>query len=134
MLHCSAGSGKKHLADMHLTVAALDMAQRRMAHCFVIALDDRDFEPLVQVLLGGGFTVLRVRKTVEPAPAEAQPARPTPPKALSALDRRLREVLKPARLSMVQRGNAMKGAMVAQQTGKATWRGWVAEQTGLVST
>lgn len=103
-----------------------------MAHCFVIASDDRDFEPLVQFLLGGGFAVLRVRKAVEPAPTEApRPVRPTPPKALSALDRRLREVLKPAKLNMVQLGNAMKGAMVAQQTGKATWRGYLQRRRDL---
>lgn len=132
MLHCSAGFGKKNLADMHLTVAAMDMAQRGMAHCFVIASDDRDFEPLVQFLLGGGFAVLRVRKTAEPAPAEAPPpVRPTPAKALSALDRRLRKMLKPAKLSMVQLGNAMKGATVAQQTGKATWRSYLQSRQDL---
>lgn len=103
-----------------------------MAHCFVIASDDRDFEPLVQFLLGGGFAVVRVHKTVEPAPTEAPPpVRPTPPKALSALDRRLREVLKPAKLNMVQLGNAMKGATVAQQTGKATWRGYLQSRQDL---
>jgi len=131
MLHCSAGAGKKNLADMHLTVAAMDMAQHGMAHCFVIASDDRDFEPLVQFLLGGGFSVLRVRKMVESAPTQAPPVRPTPTKALSALDRRLREVLKPAKLNMVQLGNAMKGATVAQQTGKATWRGYLQSRQDL---
>lgn len=102
-----------------------------MAHCFVIALDDRDFEPLVQFLLGGGFAVLRVRKAADPAPTEAPPVRPAPTKALSALDRRLRELLKPAKLSMVQLGNAVKGATVAQRTGKATWRSYLQSRQDL---
>lgn len=62
MLHCDNSTGRKNLADMHLTVAAMDMAQRGLAQGFVIASSDRDFEPVSQFLIESGRRVLRVRR------------------------------------------------------------------------
>lgn len=43
--HCTTVAGRNR-ADMALVVAALDLAHRGLATAFVVASDDRDFDPL----------------------------------------------------------------------------------------
>lgn len=88
MLHCDSSSGRKNLSDMHLTVAAMDMAQRGLAQGFVIASDDRDFDPVAQFLIETGRAVLRVRRVVPiKQPVEAKVTVPTP--KLSILEQQI---------------------------------------------
>ena len=122
MLHCDSSLGRKNLADMHLTVAAMDLAQRGLATQFVIASDDRDFEPVAQFLIETGRGVMRFRKPVAVAVPPAKP--PT-------VDQRLAEVLNkyPGGASLVTIGSEMKAGAVMAQTGKKTWRAYFAAHT-----
>ncbi|MFC3182934.1 NYN domain-containing protein [Cypionkella sinensis] len=95
MLHCDSGVGKKNLADMHLTVAAMDLAQRGLASAFAIASDDRDFEPLTQYLIETGRTVVRVRKPVENSkPSDTSNSKVIPAMARSPLEILVCEAIK----------------------------------------
>ncbi len=136
MLHCDSSSGKKNLADMQLTVAALDLAHRGLATGFVIASDDRDFQPLIQFLIETGRTVLRLRKPVStelPMPEMPLPALPAQKKApLSAVDQALKTVLAghPKGLTLVTIGAKVRNGTVMAQTGKKTWHAYFASNTG----
>lgn len=68
VLHCKGRPGK-NCADMALCIAALDMAYRNLARVFVIASNDRDFEPLIRHLQRNGFGARQLKY----APAPAQP-------------------------------------------------------------
>ena len=136
MLHCDSSSGKKNLADMQLAVAALDLAHRGLATGFVIASDDRDFEPVIQYLIGSNVVVLRLRKPVildlppVAAPLIARPIRT--PEPLSAVDKALRDVLGPCPkgLTLVAIGSKIRDGTVMAQTGKKTWRAYFESNTG----
>lgn len=75
LLHCPTTINKKNLADMHLTVTAMDLSQRGLARAFVIASNDRDFDPLAQHLIATGRAVQRVRRAAT-KPESASASRP----------------------------------------------------------
>ena len=140
MLHCDSSSGKKNLADMQLAVVALDLAHRGLATGFVIASDDRDFEPVIQYLIGSNVTVMRLRK---PVVADLPPvtiqvaqtviARPSVKAApLSDVDQILAGLLGecPEGLTLVAIGSTLKNGTVKAQTGKKTWRAYFKSNTG----
>lgn len=121
MLHCDNSTGRKNLADMHLTVAAMDMAQRGLAQGFVIASSDRDFEPVSQFLIESGRRVLRVRRTGQSAESA-----PPKPKKLSAVDQALMTLLMahPEGVPLVTVGAQLRDGTVKAQTGMKTWRAY----------
>lgn len=136
MLHCDSSSGKKNLADMQLAVAALDMAHRGLATGFVIASDDRDFQPVIQYLIETGLVVLRLRKPVNVELPPTEPAVITRPiakqTALTAVDQALKAAFCdcPKGLTLFAIGSTLKGGTVKSQTGKKTWRAYFASNTG----
>ncbi len=65
--HCKGRPGKNS-ADMSLCIAALDLAYRGLATAFLIASNDRDFEPLTRHLRRMGCTASQI-KTLAPPPA-----------------------------------------------------------------
>ncbi len=136
MLHCDSSSGKKNLADMQLAVAALDLAHRGLATGFVIASDDRDFQPVIQYLIEAGQTVLRLRKpqAAEVPPLEQPAKQPSVPKKppLSAVDKALEALLAgcPKGLTLVAIGAKVRDGTVMAQTGKKTWRAYFESNTG----
>jgi NYN domain len=136
MLHCDSSCGKKNLADMQLTVAALDLAHRGLATGFVIASDDRDFQPVIQFLIESGQTVLRLRKPMStelPQPERPAAATPVQKKAtLSVVDQELQTVLAghPKGLTLVAIGAKVRNGTVMAQTGKKTWRAYFESNTG----
>lgn len=83
--HCKGRPGKNS-ADISLCIAALDLAYRGLATAFLIASNDRDFEPLIRHLHRIGCTAIQIRsqpttgteaaKTM-PAPQSASPPAPT---------------------------------------------------------
>ena len=135
MLHCDSSTGKKNLADMRLAVAALDMAHRGLATAFVIASDDRDFQPVLQYLIETGAAVLRLRKlpvAIEPISAEPPIAKSVQPKAaLSAVNQTLLAILKsaPKGMTLVAIGSMIRNGTVKTQTGKKTWRAYFESNT-----
>lgn len=136
MLHCDSSSGRKNLADMQLAVAALDMAHRGLATGFVIASDDRDFQPVIQYLIETDHRVLRLRKipaAVLPTIAGPAVAKIAQPKAAStAVDKALLAVLAaaPNGLTLVTIGSKLKDGTVFSQTGKKNWRAYFVSNTG----
>lgn len=76
--HCKGRPGK-NCADMTLCIAALDMAYRGLATAFLIASNDRDFEPLTRHLIRLGFTARQLRSPAQPvtSPKPAEPSSPT---------------------------------------------------------
>jgi NYN domain len=125
--HCTTAAGKNR-ADMALVVAAMDFAHRGLASAFVIASDDRDFEPLVSHLREQGLRVDRVGKT------KATALRPTKPVVRSSdqslLDEKLVGVISSqpdasTGIPLVRLGHLMKGETVKVQTGKTTWRAYL---------
>ncbi len=136
MLHCDSSSGKKNLADMQLAVAALDLAHRGLATGFVIASDDRDFQPVIQYLIESGRTVSRLRKApvAEVPPLEQSAKLPhvqlKPP--LSAVDQALAALLAncPKGLGLVTVGAKLRDGTVMAQTGKKTWRAYFVANAG----
>lgn len=136
MMHCDSSSGKKNLADMQLTVAALDLAHRGLAAGFVIASDDRDFQPVIQFLIESGRTVLRLRKPAPPelpAPENPVPLIETQKKVpLSAVDQAIKAVLAghPKGLTLVAIGSKVRNGTVMALTGKKTWRAYFESNTG----
>lgn len=136
MMHCDSSSGKKNLADMQLAVAALDMAHRGLATGFVIASDDRDFQPVIQYLIESGLVVMRLRKpvNVELPPTEPPVIAPSVQKQpnLSSVDQALKAALGdcPKGLTLITVGSMLKGGTVKAQTGKKTWRAYFQSNTG----
>lgn len=117
--HCSTKNGKNR-ADMHMTVAAMDIAHRGLATGFVIASDDSDFGPLIAHLTELGFVAQRVRKTEKPKP----PPRPSP---LSVEAERVHQLITQSadkKLPIAALNSAMRGFHVGQ-TPEKTWRAWL---------
>ena len=77
--HCKGRPGKNS-ADISLTIAALDMAYRGLATAFLIASNDRDFEPLIRHLHRMGFQATQIKTEPAPTPQSAQiSTSPQPP-------------------------------------------------------
>ena len=134
VIHCTTTAGKNR-ADMHLTIAALDIAHRGLATHFLIMSDDRDFGPLVAHLREIGMQVEWAGKPK--ATIRKIPAITVAPKvmALSPLDHRICTLLNAAKtgLTLVHIGNAMKGETVQKQTAKASWRAYFQSKPDLYS-
>lgn len=75
--HCAASVGKIR-ADLALVIAAMDFHHRGLASVFVIASDDRDFDPLVSHIREQGCRAERIGRPAAPQPTEtaSAPARP----------------------------------------------------------
>lgn len=82
--HCKGRPGKNS-ADISLSIAALDLAYRGLASSFLIASNDRDFEPLIRHLHRMGCTATQMKMEASSAPhtaptlPEARTPVPTPP-------------------------------------------------------
>ncbi len=70
--HCRGRPGKNS-ADISLTIAALDIAYRGLATSFLIASNDRDFEPLIRHLHRMGLQATQIKTELPPVPPPAQP-------------------------------------------------------------
>ena len=96
-IHCKGRPGKNS-ADMSLCIAALDLAYRGLATVFVIASNDRDFEPLTRHLRRMGCTARQIKTGAPPpAPKPAAKEQPEPPKP---------ETLHPAHSSLLAKVRA----------------------------
>ena len=82
--HCKGRPGKNS-ADISLCIAALDLAYRGLATAFLVASNDRDFEPLIRHLQRIGCTAIQIRSqpttgteatNTLPAPQSASPPAP----------------------------------------------------------
>ena len=118
--HCTTKAGKNR-ADIHLVIAAMDIAQRGLATDFLICSDDRDFGPLVAHLQERGLRVNWLGKT-KPVAVKVEPPAPEKLKTLSELDQRLHAILRAAKngLRLQAIGSQLRSATVKEQTGKAT--------------
>lgn len=133
-VHTGKGRGK-NVADMRLTIDAVDMAHRGTVTTFVIVSNDGDFAPLATWLREAGFSVIGIGRAAASQQLqvaceiylrpEAKIEKKAQPAALCALDRRLRDVLKAKALPLTKMANAMGNVPVKQQTGKATWRAYL---------
>lgn len=123
--HCTTKAGKNR-ADIHLVIAALDIAHRRLATDFLICSDDRDFGPLVAHLQEQGLRVVWQGKP-KPAVATSETAPLAKPKSPTELDQRLHTLLRAAKDGMRLQaiGSQMKNGTVKAQTGKTTWRAYL---------
>ena len=123
--HCTTKAGKNR-ADIHLVIAAMDIAHRGLATDFLICSDDRDFGPLVAHLQEQGLRVNWLGKQ-KPVAVTSEPALLAKPKSLSELDQRLHALLRAAKdgLRLQAIGSQMKNGTVKAQTGKTTWRAYL---------
>jgi len=73
--HCKGRPGKNS-ADISLCIAALDLAYRGLATAFLIASNDRDFDPLIRHLHRIGYTAIQIgsKDTFNPEAAKSIPA------------------------------------------------------------
>ena len=135
VIHTGKGRGK-NVADMCLTIDAVDLAHRGLANYFVIASNDGDFAPLATWLREAGFSVVGVGQAAASQQLqaacgdfrlpEAKAVKKSPVIPLSNLDERIKKAIMNNALSLVTLGNAMRGASAKQQTGHATWRAYLA--------
>lgn len=136
--HCKGRPGKNS-ADMSLCIAALDLAYRGLATAFVIASNDRDFEPLIRHLHRMGFTANQIRPAVPPAPQAERPvpASPIPVSPASYAKKDTRPLLEKVRAAIKAHGGPdgieivalnpllhRQGVRISQEPEK-TWRAWL---------
>lgn len=127
--HCATSAGKNR-ADMALVVTAMDFLHRGLASAFVIASDDRDFDPLVSHMREQGCRVERIGKPVTPAASVAKAAaKPMPPILKDAMFGKVRKMIAAAG----ETGYPIQSLGVAlhQQgisitdTAQKSWRAWL---------
>lgn len=84
--HCKGRPGKNS-ADISLCIAALDLAYRGLASAFLIASNDRDFEPLIRHLHRMGLSASQMKSPAHPpTPQPAEPKRAKTPARTPLLD------------------------------------------------
>lgn len=130
-VHSTTTCGKNR-ADMHLVIAAMDIAHRGLATHFLIMSDDRDFGPLIHHLREIGMQVEWAGKPkITPKPSAVPVSSKT--NALSAVDQRLHAVFRAQKpsLSLQTLGSQMKQGTVLEQTQKATWRAYLSTKPDL---
>jgi hypothetical protein len=138
--HCKGRPGKNS-ADMSLCIAALDLAYRGLATAFLIASNDRDFEPLTRHLRRLGCTANQV-KTLAPPPTPKPVAPPTqsaPPHSAAPVteDPATRTLLAKVRAAIKGHGGPdgikiealnpllhRQGVRISQEPEK-NWRAWL---------
>jgi len=134
--HCKGRPGKNS-ADMTLCIAALDLAYRGLATSFLIASNDRDFEPLIRHLHRLGFSALQIKTGLPPAPPVVKPT-PAPQEARApipepASDPLIEKVLAAIKSHGDPDGIAISslnhllhhdGVRISQEPEK-TWRAWL---------
>ena len=133
--HCKGRPGKNS-ADMTLCIAALDLAYRGLATSFLIASNDRDFEPLIRHLHRMGFSALQIKTGLPPAPPVVKPTpapqearAPTPEPSSTPLLEKVRAAIKAhgdsdgIAISLLNTVLQREGVRISQEPEK-TWRGW----------
>lgn len=134
--HCKGRPGKNS-ADMSLCIAALDLAYRGLASAFLIASNDRDFEPLLRHLCRMGVTARQIKTpapTAKPQPDEPDSGKatfPAPKKPVSI------PLLEMVRTAIKAHGGAdgiaigalnpllhRQGVSISKEPEK-TWRAWL---------
>lgn len=136
--HCKGRPGKNS-ADMSLCIAALDLAYRRLASAFLIASNDRDFEPLIRHLQRMGFTAIQIKTPVPPTdqpvnPASTPHATKAPPGAAAQTRSSLPDMVRAAikahggsdgiAIASLNTLFHRDGFRISQQPEK-TWRAWL---------
>lgn len=137
--HCKGRPGKNS-ADMSLCIGALDLAYRGLANAFLIASNDRDFEPLIRHLKRIGFNARQMKTPVPPLvtkPVEC--AQPSPPKVAAPAPRSAakRPLIDMVRAAIKTHGDPngtplealnpllhRQGVRISQEPEK-TWRKWL---------
>lgn len=136
--HCKGRPGKNS-ADISLTIAALDIAYRGLATTFLIASNDRDFEPLIRHLHRMGLQATQIKTEPPPLPLTAQPPitpiQVAPPPSQPAKDSR--PLLEKVRAAIKAHGEAdgiaigalnpllhRQGIRITDEPEK-TWRAWL---------
>ena len=127
--HCCTSAGKNR-ADMALVIAAMDFGHRGLASAFVIASDDRDFDPLVSYMREQGYRAERIGKEHRQPGETAKPAgkaRPASPE--DKLVRKVRALIAaqggvgfPIQLLGVE---LHKQGISVSDTPFKTWRAWL---------
>lgn len=90
--HCKGRPGKNS-ADMSLCIAALDLAYRGLANAFLIASNDRDFEPLIRHLCRMGFTAGQIKTPVPPPTLQRTKPNQAPAKPKKSASKPLLEMV-----------------------------------------
>jgi hypothetical protein len=132
--HCKGRPGKNS-ADISLSIAALDLAYRGLATSFLIASNDRDFEPLIRHLHRMGCTATQMRMEAPPAPpsippSTTLPAPPQPAKDTRPLLEKVRAAIKahggPDGITIVALNRTLfqQGVRISQEPEKS-WRAWL---------
>jgi hypothetical protein len=136
--HCKGRPGKNS-ADISLCIAALDLAYRGLATTFLIASNDRDFEPLIRHLHRMGCTATQMKMEASPAPHSAQilpeartpiPAPPQPVKDTRPLLEMVRAAIKahgaPDGIAITALNPLLhrQGVRITDEPEK-TWRAWL---------
>lgn len=132
--HCKGRPGKNS-ADISLCIAALDLAYRGLATAFLIASNDRDFEPLIRHLHRIGCTATQIKMEAPTAHASIPPSTTLPASPRSAKD--TRPLLEKVRAAIMAHGgpdgiaiqdlnHAMQrqGIRITDEPEK-TWRAWL---------
>lgn len=137
--HCKGRPGKNS-ADMSLCIAALDLAYRGLAGTFLIASNDRDFEPLIRHLNRLGFTARQIKTpTPPPAPKPVEAVPTAPVKLAPPLPKKTDNgpLLEMVRVAIALHGGAdgilisalnpllhRQGISISKEPEK-TWRAWL---------
>lgn len=137
--HCKGRPGKNS-ADMSLCIAALDLAYRGLATAFLIASNDRDFEPLTRHLRRMGCTASQIKTLAPPpgpkpvAPVQFAPPHPAAPAtadpATSTLLAKVRAAIKghggPDGITIEALNPLLhrQGIRISQEPEK-NWRAWL---------
>ena len=134
--HCKGRPGKNS-ADMSLCIAALDLAYRGLASAFLVASNDRDFEPLIRHLHRMGFTASQIKSPAPPP--TVQPAEPKPTTAASTAPKKpaSKPLLDMVRTAIKEHGGAdgitlgalnpllhRQGVSISKEPEK-NWRAWL---------
>lgn len=132
--HCKGRPGKNS-ADISLSIAALDLAYRGLATSFLIASNDRDFEPLIRHLhrIGCTATQMRMEASSNPPTIPPSPSLPAPPQTA----RDTRPLLEKVRAAIKAHGGTdgmaiaalnpllhRQGVCISQEPEKS-WHAWL---------
>lgn len=131
--HCPSGSGNKNRADMQLVVDALDLAHRGLVDAFVIASNDRDFDPAIAYLRANGWHAERLARpetkvveAVKAAPAKQAKPKPAPSDPFLEHVRTMVATGGPEGIAMARLGgtHATFGFKISD-TPEQKWRKWL---------